>query len=253
MRFGKRSLFFELALLFFIITTAAPALAETTEKVATEHTPIIRPAERPCPSEETVHKITIEELSGKVKDFTEGDPLFFTLLSMFSNAKKDACYYVDGKDLQKIYVNKAILDLSDSEVRDGKTFYKTRAPVEEIRWVSAKISEGNIKVSSRLHSHFIKSVFGTKVLGIPKTLDLTIRTACEERTEGSEEKRNTEEYHISITYERAEEPYISSLVTLLTGFTSREMRVRRHDRKANRREAYKTLHYLHEKGLITIN
>jgi hypothetical protein len=146
-------------------------------------------------------------------------------------------------------LNKSIIDLSDLEVIDGKTYYKTRAPVDEISWVSAKITEGNIKVSTRLHSRFVSSVLGRKVLEIPKILDFTISTSNVNETEEGEKK---DKYHISITYDNCEEPFFSDIFTLLTGLTSREMPIKKHDRKPNRREAYKALHYLHSKGLINI-
>lgn len=227
-----------MALLSYNFNTATPVFSAA-----------LNPIDNPCYLEEKVHKITVEELSEKVKDFTDGDPLFYTLLSIFSYTKNGACYYADGKDLQKVFLNKSIIDLSDLEVIDGKTYYKTRAPVDEIKWASAKISEGNIKVSTRLHTRFVSSVLGRKILGIPKTLDFTIYTSS---TNGIEEGEKKEKYHISIVYDNFEEPFFSDLFTLLTGLTSREMTVKKHDRKPNRREAYKALHYLYSKGLINV-
>lgn len=249
---GKKNLLCALALVSYCINTATPVFSDMKEQPRVGNTAVIRSVEKPCSSNETVHKVTSDELSEKVKDFDEGDPLFYSLFSIFSGAKKDTCYYAEGKDFQKIFLNKTILDLSDTELRDGKTFYKTRAPVDEIKWVSAKLSGGDIKVSSRLHSHFVRSVLGSKVFEIPKTLDFTIYTAYTDRTEGDDGGKNQEEYDIFFAYENVEEPFVSELVTFLTGLKSDEMRVKKHDRKANRREAYKTLHYLHKKGLITI-
>jgi hypothetical protein len=241
MRFGKKGLLFGIALSFYCFIEAAPAFSAA-----------VNPSDNPCYSEGVIHRITVEELYEKAKNFEEGDPLFYSLLWVFSDAKRDTCYYADGKDLQKVFLNKGILDMSNSEVRDGKTYYKTRAPVDEIKWASAKISEGNIKVSSRLHTRFVRSIFGRKIIGIPKTLDFTIYTSSVMRNGEGEKKKVEDEYHVFIAYENAEEPFISELFSLLTGLTSHEMPVKKYDKKPNRREAYKALSYLNKRGLINV-
>ncbi len=241
MGFGKVGLLFGIALSFYCFIAPAPALSA-----------VLNPADNPCYSEGKIRRITVEELYEKAKSFEEGDPLFYSLLTIFADAQKDTCYYADGKDLQKVFLNKSILDLSNSEVRDGKTFYKTRAPVDEIKWASAKISEGNIKVSSRLHTRFVRSIFGRKIIGIPKTLDFTIYTSSIIRNGEGEKKKVDDEYHVFIAYENAEEPYISELFSILTGLTCHEMPVKKHDKKPNRREAYKALNYLNKRGLINV-
>lgn len=239
-----------MALLFWGMD--ATVSSEAKEKSAAEDRAIVEARAAPCFSEERVQKITSAKLSEKLKDFQNGDPLFYALLSVFSEAKKDTCYYAEGKDLRQIFMNKTMLDLSDREVRDGRPVYKTRAPVDEINWVSAELDQGNIKVSSRLHRRFVKGILGKKVIAIPKTLDFTIYASIPPRSEGHDKLTDPEEYNIFMVYEHGEEPYVSELFSFLTGLTSHEMHLRKNDKKANRREAYKTLRHLHEKGSLSL-
>lgn len=236
-----------------MIVTAMPAFpSEVQERSSAENKAASVPADRPCSFDEKIHKISVEEVSEKLKGFDKGDPLFYTLLSIISDSDKDTCYYVEGKDLQKTFLNKAMLDLSDTKVSNGRTLYKTRAPVNEIKWVSAKISGGDIKASSRLRNRFVKHILGSRIIGIPKTLDFTISASFAVRPE-ADAQRNEDEYDVFISYENSEEPFVSDLFTFLTGLTSHEMHVKKADKKPNRRKAYKTLRHLYERGLVKIH
>ncbi len=212
-----------------------------------------RPAEKPCAGEQAVQKITPSQLLEAVQRFEEGDPLFISLLLIFAGAEKETCYYVEGEDVQGLFLTKDMLDLSDREMREGRLYYKTRAPVNEFHWLSARIHEGEIKVSLRLHRRFVRRVLGKRVLEIPRVLDFTIRAARLSDSASPDGNGPPQGYRISFVYKNLEEPFVSDLVALLTGISSHEMRARKEDRRPNRREAYKTLRTLQGKGLIAVD
>src|ERR1035437_637943 len=116
MRYGKKSLL--LGVVFFSCSLVAPPpmFSETKEKMMAEQTVDMSSDELPCSMEAKIRKITVAELSEKVKDFNAGDPLLYALLAILSGAEKDTCYYVEAKDLQKVFLHKSMLDISDSEV-----------------------------------------------------------------------------------------------------------------------------------------
>jgi hypothetical protein len=249
---SKKRVLVAVGFLLWCMNTANPAFSDTNEQSLAGNETVMRAAEKPCTGEKLIYKITADQLSDAAQNFNDGDPLFRSLFSIFSEARKDACYYVEGKDIQKLFLTKDALDFSHSEERNGRTYYKTRGPVDEIRWLSARMRGGDIKVSSRLHRHFVRSILGSRVIEIPGVLDFTIHTFALEETEAAGGDKPPGGYRISFAYENPEEPFVSDLVAVLTGITSREMRVKQYDRKPNRREAYKTLRCLQEKGFIKV-
>ena len=239
--YGFRKEKYYSAMLISYLLNANPIVSSEFKHRQLSDNKIISCDKQPQFFDQKVYKITINEISDKLKDFEKlektdkGDPFFYSLLSLAEKAEKGLTYCADGEDLRKLFIHELLR--SGTKTKNGKTFYKTTSPVHKMEYVSAKIIDNNIAISSKLDSRY----YVILICDIPEIMNFNIDISMKDT--------DKDRYYLSMNY-FGEKPELGLLIKAFTRFDTNNLITWREDEHPNLRKIYWTINSLVERELI---